>query len=358
MPAKFIQSPDRHAHPWVGRWLLVMALMVMLMAFVGAATRLTESGLSIVDWRPVTGAVPPLSKNDWQVEFKKYQTSPQYQKMNKDMTLSDFKNIYWWEYIHRLIGRVLGVVFIVPFVVAIARRHLSLQLGLKIFSVFLLGGLQGAIGWWMVKSGLVNTPAVSAYRLGIHLTLAAVIYAGLLYLGLSVLLPSVQKNKIDKWFLFLTILFFITLFSGALMAGSDAGLTYNTYPLMDGKLFPTGYLQLTPWWRNFFENVTAIQFNHRFLTFAWFVSVIISWLKMRRVHLVPRHRKVLKGLLHLTFLQLIWGVALLLIIGRLGHIPVYLASMHQLFAFAILGMVIWALYEQRIRPIATRSSRG
>lgn len=261
-------------------WLYAVAALVFVMVLVGGATRLTESGLSITEWKPVTGALPPLSETEWQTEFAKYQEIPQYRVVNKGMTLDEFKTIFWWEWGHRLLGRLIGFAFAIPFAIflitgRIGRRHL-VPLG----SLMVLGGLQGFVGWYMVKSGLVDRVSVSQYRLAIHLTLALIIFAAILWVarGLAPERAAVTRNprlRLTAW----TILglTFVQLFLGALVAGLDAGLAYPTWPLMDGDFIPpiSSLLVMDPAWKNFFENVLTVQFLHRMTAYLLIIVAVV-----------------------------------------------------------------------------------
>ena len=239
------------------------------MVVVGGVTRLTHSGLSIVEWQPIVGTLPPLSQADWQETFGKYRLTPQYLQVNKGMTLEEFKGIFWWEYWHRLLGRVIGVVFLVPLLWFIARREIPPGYAGKLFGIFLLGGLQGALGWYMVKSGLVDDPRVSQFRLTAHLGLALAIFAAMLWAGLSLIYPSRAKWELvpdpstRAWAIGVALLVFVMALSGGLVAGIRAGFAYNTFPLMNGRLVPPEIFMLEPWWRNFFWNMATVQFDHR-----------------------------------------------------------------------------------------------
>ena len=253
--------------------------MVLATLFVGGVTRLTHSGLSIVEWQPLLGAIPPLSEADWRSVFAKYQQSPEYLKVNLHMTLAEFKFIFWWEWVHRLLGRLIGVVFFVPFLWFLLRGKLSRatapQLMPKLLGFFVLGGLQGVLGWYMVKSGLVDNPHVSQFRLAAHLGLAFLIFGLMWWTGLGLLAPRVVAargtplRKIQLAGAALAALLLVMVLSGALVAGTHAGLIYNTFPLMGAGVMPPDLLALQPAWTNFFENQIMIQFDHRMI--AWFL---------------------------------------------------------------------------------------
>ena len=255
-------------------WLLGVAALVFAMIVVGGAVRLTDSGLSITEWQPLLGAIPPLNEADWLAAFEKYKAIPEYSVVNAGMSLEAFKAIYWWEWAHRFLGRFIGIAFAVPFLVFLALRKLRGSFALKCLGVLALGGLQGAIGWYMVKSGLVERIDVSQYRLALHLLTAFSILTLLVWLALE---AGSQSNRIRlntvthgqrRTAIALFALVFVQSGLGALVAGLKAGLTYNTWPLMDGKLVPDGLMLQSPWYVNFFENVTTVQFDHRLVAYA------------------------------------------------------------------------------------------
>src|SRR5687767_12934217 len=256
-------SNDRRA---VAAWLLVCAALVFLIVVVGGVTRLTRSGLSIVEWQPLIGALPPLSEAHWQELFAKYRTTPEFRLVNFDMTLEGFKRIFWWEYAHRLLGRLIGVVFLLPFVWFLVRGRLERTLAWKLAGVFALGALQGALGWYMVKSGLVDDPRVSHFRLTAHLGVALAIFAALLWIALD-LLPGENRvpgsPSVARAAACVAAVVFVMALSGAMVAGLRAGSAYNTFPLMNGHLIPPEILMLEPWWKNFLYNMATVQFVHR-----------------------------------------------------------------------------------------------
>jgi cytochrome c oxidase assembly protein subunit 15 len=321
-------------------WLTACTLMVALIVVIGGLTRLTESGLSIVEWKPVTGTLPPLSESAWQEEFLHYQQSPQYQKINKGMTLAEFKHIFWLEYAHRLLGRLIGIVFLLPLLYALHKRYVPQKIKKRLWMIFALGGIQGAIGWWMVSSGLINEPRVSPILLAFHLGTAFLIFSLLLWSLLDVLdlpladsTPDILSIRRAGWAL--TGLIFLQVLLGALVAGLDAGLTYNTYPLMDGRIIPEGLALLHPAWRNFLENVTTVQFDHRLIAHLLLISVVAFCFALPR-HVIDRHVRRLAAIMALALLlQFGLGVATLLSV-----VAIPLASAHQggavmLFALSI-----------------------
>jgi len=339
----------------IGLWLLVCCAMVFGAVVIGGITRLTESGLSITEWLPVVGALPPLSQAEWLRVFALYQASPQYEAINAGMSLAEFKLIFWWEWVHRLWGRLIGVVFLLPFLWFVATGQVSWRLGRRLLALFILGGLQGALGWYMVRSGLVDDPTVSQYRLTAHLGLALLILGAMLVTALALLYPRPEPVAdarraglrllaiVAVWALATTIL------SGGFMAGTDAGFSYNSFPLMDGALWPGGYFSIEPWYVNPFENITAIQFNHRWLAMATFAMVAILWWRSRWVVLMPRVRRLANSIVVLAVAQVLLGIATLLL-----AVPVPLAAAHQANGVLLLSAMLWFAYE--LRPAVPRVS--
>lgn len=326
----------------IGRWLLVCCGVLLALVMLGGATRLTESGLSIVDWRPVTGVLPPIGDAEWQAEFQRYQDSPQYTKVNQGMALSDFKLIFWYEYAHRLLARLLGLVFALPLLVFWLRGMIPQRLRWPLVGILLLGAAQGYMGWFMVKSGLVDIPRVSHYRLAAHLSLALMIYASMFWLALRTLWPPHTSGKsLGKLSGLLLGLVAVTIVFGAFVAGLRAGLMYNTFPLMNGHLIPPGMGAFQPLWLNALENPVTVQFIHRCLALTTFAVVAGLWLSWRRVELVPAQRLALNALAAMTLLQVSLGIATLLY-----HVPVALGTLHQggavLLLSAVLAMGHWS----------------
>lgn len=329
-------------------WLLACCALVFAMVVVGGVTRLTNSGLSIVEWQPIVGTFPPLSQNDWEVVFEKYHQTPQYQKVNQGMSLEEFKGIFWWEYFHRLLGRVIGLAFFIPFVYFVARKGIDRPLGLKLAGIFLLGGLQGAMGWYMVKSGLVDNPHVSQYRLTAHLGLAFVIYATMLRVALGLLFPASASRGDDRlrslrqFSLALTSLIFIMVLSGGFVAGIRAGLAYNTFPLMNGHFIPPEIFMLEPWYRNFFDNMATVQFDHRMI--AWMLAFLVPlfWFKSRQSPLPASTRLACNLLLAMLAVQISLGIATLLLV-----VPLPLAAAHQGGAVLLFTAALWVNHKLR-----------
>jgi cytochrome c oxidase assembly protein subunit 15 len=341
----------------VGLWLAVWAAMVLLTVVIGGITRLTESGLSITEWRPVTGTFPPLTASDWEAEFSRYRQIPEYQLHKPGMTLAGFKRIYLVEYVHRLWARLVGLAFALPFLVFVARRMLSAPLARRLALLLILLALQGAMGWYMVKSGLTVRTDVSQYRLAAHLALALVIYvitvwtaAELLGVGQAGSRTGGQaksaESALRRWLFGFTIYVFLTILSGAFVAGLDAGKAWNTFPLMGGRVIPPGYSALTPWYLNLFENPAAVQFHHRVLGLGVLLGAIVLW-RARR-HGMPRAtRRALGALVLLAVAQAGLGVTTLLL-----AVPVPVAALHQAGAVLVLTAAILALQGAQTRTDA------
>lgn len=328
MTAQSVAAPAATAipeHRRVGLWLLICCALVIVMVLLGGVTRLTESGLSIVEWKPVTGVLPPLGEAAWRDEFAKYQQFPEYRKVNHGMTLAEFQRIWWMEYSHRLFGRLIGVVFLLPFLWFLARRAVPPGLTGHLWLVFLLGAAQGAMGWYMVKSGLVDRPDVSQYRLAAHFGLAVVIYLYMLWLALGLLWPPRARADIGAGLVLVLVV--IQALLGALVAGLDAGLHYNTFPLMNGEFVPAGIGQQEPWWLNLFENPITVQFQHRLG--AYVVTLAALWLWWRTPG-ATRH-----VLLAALALQMLLGILTLLYV-----VPLPLAAAHQAGALLLLTTVL------------------
>ena len=335
----------------VARWLFVCAGMVFAMAVIGAITRLSESGLSIMEWAPVAGILPPLSAAEWQRLFELYQQIPEYREENLGMSLAEFKTIFWWEYIHRLWGRLIGVVFLLPFLWFLVTKRLTRRIAGHLAAVFLLGGLQGGLGWFMVASGFAERTDVSQYRLVLHLSVAIVIYAYLilLALGLSEAKPAISPDRqaiqLRRGLGLLLALILATMVSGGFVAGLNAGMTYNTFPLMDGRLVPEGYAMLSPWPKNLFENVAAVQFNHRVLAMTTVAITLGLWAWGRRLRLAPQAGRLLAGLGGFALIQLGLGVWTLLAV-----VPLWLGAAHQAGALVLFGLGLATWHHLRPAP--------
>ncbi len=327
-------------------WLLAIAAMIFAMAVIGAITRLTESGLSIMEWAPFSGALPPLSQAEWERLFGLYQQIPEYKLQNAGMSLADFQQIFWWEWIHRLWGRLIGVVFLVPFLWFLWKRRLPGWFKPHGWALLLLGGAQGALGWFMVASGFAERTDVSQYRLAAHLFLALALYAYVVWLALRLARPApaalAAARGLRRGLKALLMLLAVTIVSGAFVAGLDAGLTYNSYPLMDGHLVPRGYWMQEPPLSNLFENVAAVQFNHRLLTHLTALLALGLWVWSWRLALPAPARRALAALGLLVLLQIGLGIVTLL-----AAVPVVLGALHQAGAILVLTATLAALYLVR-----------
>lgn len=333
-------TPDR-LKP-VRIWLYVMALMVLAMVVVGGLTRLTESGLSITEWKPITGIIPPLSEAEWQHEFELYQQIPQYQVLNQGMTLDEFKFIFFWEWFHRALGRVIGLVFAVPFLVFLVQRRFTWNLAAPLAGLFVLGGFQGALGWWMVTSGLTTLTSVSQYRLAAHLTAALLLFMALVWVARRLTPNRGIANPADRpAALILLLLVILQIAAGAFVAGLDAGMGYNTWPLMDGALVPNGLGVMEPWWRNLFENALTVQFIHRTIAYVIVLYAGALWIWRRgQGGWLPR-------IALLVVLQVVLGIGTLVM-----QVPLSLALGHQALAFMLAGAVTAWLADMRPKSLA------
>jgi len=321
----------------VAKWLFICCAMVFFMVILGGVTRLTGSGLSMVDWRPIMGAIPPITAEDWQATFQMYKQSPEFIIKNYSMDVGNFKQIFWLEYLHRLLGRLIGLVFFFPFIFFFMKGYLKIKEFPKYLLMLVLGGMQGLLGWYMVKSGLVDNPAVSQYRLTAHLSSAFLIYGFMFWVALSLVYP--KKAKPHSWSIYtkaLTALIIVTIISGGFVAGLKAGKVYNTYPMMGNYWIPPDLFAIEPIWLNFFENIITVQFNHRILTFITFILISFYWLKVRQLKLSNRISKAVNALLHTTILQFILGISTLLML-----VPIALAAAHQATAMILLTVSLY-----------------
>ena len=328
------RNRDLRNRALVRGWLYVVLLVLFALVVVGGSTRLTGSGLSITEWKPIHGVIPPLNQAEWQEEFLRYQQIPQYSEINKGMSLDDFKSIFWWEWAHRLLARGVGVVFALPLLFFWATRRIERGLGPKLSGILLLGGMQGAIGWWMVASGLVDRVSVSQYRLATHLTLAALIFIATMVVarGLAPHSEPAADRTTQRTAGVLVLLALIQIYLGGLVAGLHAGLTYNTWPLMDGKLVPDDLLLLQPAWRNFFESPKTVQFVHRIGAYVVFLAALWHMVATWRRRPGTTHARRATLLFVLVLLQASIGVATLVM-----EVPLHLALTHQAFALIVLG---------------------
>ena len=347
--ARLAQAP-------VAAWLFVCCLMIFLMIVVGGITRLTLSGLSITEWKPLIGVIPPLSSADWTAEFAKYKQVPEYRAVHYAMSLAEFKSIYYWEYLHRLLGRVIGLAFAVPFAWFVARRQLQRQLVLPLAGILLLGFAQGVLGWYMVESGLADRVEVSQYRLVAHLALALAIYSAILWIALGIVRKPAQPGVSPAWRRgaeAALALVALTIAAGGFVAGIRAGLTYNTFPLMDGRLVPAGYDQLQPHYMNWFENIAAVQFDHRVLAMASFAAMLSLWVAGLRSRLPNPARTALHILLAAAALQVILGISTLILV-----VPIPLAAAHQAGALLLLSAAIFLRHTLRPAAVMDEGARA
>ena len=331
-------APSRGSPRAVAAWLLVCCALVFAMVVVGGVTRLTHSGLSITEWQPIVGTVPPLSAADWEEAFAKYRATPEYRQVNAGMTLAQFQRIFWWEYAHRLLGRAIGVVFLLPFLWFAVRRRLPPGYALPLATIFLLGGAQGALGWYMVQSGLVDDPRVSQFRLTAHLGLAVLIFGAMLWTALSLLRPAAARRATGTARLAraYAALVFVMILTGGLVAGLRAGFAYNTFPLMQGHVVPPGILMLEPAWKNFFWNMATVQFDHRAL--AWMLALVtplLWWRVQRAPDASGGARTAAHALLAMLAVQVALGIATLV-----NVVPLPLAALHQAGAVLVAALAL------------------
>lgn len=318
-------------------WLAICAAMIFAMVVIGGVTRLTESGLSITEWRPITGTIPPLTVEDWQAEFAKYQRIPEFREKNATMTLDEFKTIFWWEYVHRLWGRLIGLAFALPLAWFAFTGRVRGSLLARLCGLLALGGLQGAVGWWMVASGLVDNPHVSHWRLAAHLGLAVLVY-GLILALVERLQPS-SRLATPAWLKRLSFILvwaiFMVILSGALVAGLDAGLVYNTFPTMGDQWIPDE-VYLAENTAHFFSTPAAVQFLHRWFAKTIAVAILVFWALARRVPLAPAQRMPVDLLAGMAMVQI--GLGILTIILQ---VPIGLAAAHQAGALVLYGLAVW-----------------
>jgi heme a synthase len=327
-------------------WLITGAFLVASMVVVGGITRMTNSGLSMVEWKLIMGILPPLSPEEWQDTFEKYQTFPEYQKINSHFALDDFKSIFWWEYSHRMLGRLIGIIFLVPFIIFWLKGHFTKKWLWRLSGLFILGGFQGFLGWYMVKSGLVNNPDVSHYRLAAHLIAALLLFSYIIWLIMELINPGKSCIKIRGYRFSIWLLYFMALVQityGALVAGLNAGLFYPTFPTMNGEWVPAsigvqingvGCMALV-------NDITTVQFIHRWLGITLFFSIVAIYL-LYAPSLLTKARKRLKALLWLVTLQASLGILVLLL-----SVPLILAVLHQFTAAILLGAIVINLHGSR-----------
>lgn len=334
-PAAALNASPRPRPRAIAVWLLAIAILVFLMVVVGGITRLTESGLSIVRWEPVSGVLPPIGEAAWAAEFAAYKQSPQYRLVNQGMSLADFKTIYFWEYVHRLLGRIIGLAFALPLAWFAWKRAIPGGYGWKLAGLLALGALQGAIGWWMVASGLVDRPDVSHIRLAVHLLLALAIFAALLWVALDLLRlagdAEARPARMPTSAIWMLSLLFLQFLFGAYVAGLDAGYAYSSWPKMGGEWFPADAPMLEPWLRNFADNPIMVQFVHRWLAFA----VAAAALVLARSAWAKGHREAAGTLLAAVVLQILLGILTLL-----SGVELWIAAAHQATAVLLLAAAL------------------
>lgn len=322
------------AKPIVRRWLILVALLIFAMVVVGGATRLTDSGLSITEWQPILGAIPPLNAVDWQLAFAKYQHSSQFKLQNNNMEMAAFQFIYWWEWSHRLLGRLLGIIFLVPFLYFALNGQLQKRMWPRLLFLFILGGAQGALGWYMVRSGLVDRVDVSQYRLAAHLTLAVALFAAVIWVINTLDYKHSLPKSFDAWIaLTLLALIFVQVAAGGFVAGLDAGMGYNTWPQMDGQWIPDNLFTMSPAWKNFFENALTVQFDHRIM--AYTILILAVW-----------HAAKSTTTSSMLVAFAVFGQACLGVLTLLLHVPLPVALAHQSMALVVVAAAVWNLHKQ------------
>jgi heme a synthase len=326
-------------------WLRIVAFLVFCMIILGGATRLTDSGLSITEWQPVMGAIPPLSAADWNDVFEKYKLTTEFKLQNAAMSLADFKVIFWWEWAHRLLGRLIGVAFALPLLVFAVMGKIRGKLWPRLLLLLALGAAQGALGWYMVASGLAGRLDVSQYRLAAHLTLASSIFAAIVWVAMGLGRSRHAPRSFDDWFAALLVgLILLQIAAGGFVAGLDAGQGYNTWPKIDGAWLPSGLDVMKPLWRNAFENALTVQFNHRMMAYVIFVlGLIHAWRAF--------------SLSALTLGYAIFTQAALGVLTLLLAVPVALGLAHQAMAMIVLMIAIWNLHTRLAMPLPAPDRR-
>jgi len=343
MPA--MSANARNSRRTVATWLFACCALVFVMVVIGGITRLTHSGLSIVEWQPVMGAIPPLNDQQWAQTFAKYQQTPEFKLRNHDMTVEGFKGIFWWEYIHRLMGRLIGLAFLLPFLYFLARRRLDADVAWTLGGIFILGALQGAMGWFMVQSGLVDEPRVSSLRLAAHLGLAFLIFACMFWVALGLIrrerspVSDGMRGRAGG----MVALVFLMVLSGALVAGIRAGYAYNTWPLMNGHFIPPEILLVEPWYANIAYNMATVQFIHRTLAMVIALMAIGLWIDVRREPPNDRARRWSTILLLVVAAQVAIGIGTLLL-----RVPVNLGVLHQAGSLVVFSCAL--AFRHALRP--------
>ena len=351
LSADLIQLPSHRTRvadqAAIAAWLAVMVLLVLAMVVVGGATRLTDSGLSITEWQPILGAIPPLSDAEWNIALEKYRQIPEYREINRGMSMEAFQFIFWWEWGHRFLGRIIGLVFAIGLVVFWWRGSLPSRLKPWLVGLLLLGGLQGFVGWYMVQSGLVERVDVSQYRLALHLSIAFVILALLVWVrqqvtaDTSASATTMRTVPRSQLWLAAALVVFILLQAaiGGFVAGTKAGLIYNTWPLMDGEFVPSGLFMLTPWWLNAFENHTAIQFNHRIAAYVILVAALVHAVVLAATS--DAGSPVRSGAILAAAIVAQAGLGIWTLLAAEGEIPIGLGLAHQGGAAVVLAIAVW-----------------
>ncbi len=339
----------QHNDRQIASWLLLCATIIVAMILLGGVTRLTHSGLSMVEWKPLVGVIPPIGEQAWQTTFDKYKQFPEYQKVNKGMSLSEFKSIFLFEYAHRVLGRLIGLIFLIPFLYFKFTGRIKPEMTPKLITLFILGGLQGLLGWYMVKSGLVDNPSVSQYRLTAHLGMAVLIYIYMLWVAFGLLFSSNDQLSgtcspgLSRFSKFLVGLIFLMILSGGMVAGTRAGLIFNTFPLMGDTFIPFGLYAMEPFWLSMFEDHTTIQFNHRMFAYSLFVLILGFAIQLFRSGVDGRLRYGAHVLLVMLLVQITLGISTLL-----QHVPVTLAAAHQGGAILLLTAALYVCHALSI----------
>jgi cytochrome c oxidase assembly protein subunit 15 len=330
-------------------WLLSGCLLIFLMVIIGGITRLTNSGLSMVDWKLIMGAIPPIGDEAWQKTFEQYQQFPEYQMVNYHFTLAEFKSIFFWEYFHRLLGRLIGLVFIIPFVYFLIKKKLTKKLTIQCLIILGMGALQGAIGWWMVKSGLVKDPDVSHYRLAIHLITAFLTFAYTFWVALNLIYPNNHSNYsgLRKVFCLLFGVTVLQIIYGAFVAGLNAGFVINTWPKMGDEWISDSVFTIEPLWLSLVEGLAGVQFVHRYLAYVVVVVIGYIWFKTRKMELTSIQKQGVNILLIAVLLQFVLGVFTLLL-----AVPVWLGVAHQLGAFLLLTAIVFVMNAFKKQALA------
>ena len=344
-----VKNITKYYNPYIYLWLITITAMVLGIIVIGGLTRLTDSGLSMTDWRPILGVIPPLNNDDWKAVFDMYKLSPEFKIVNKNMNLEEFKYIFWWEWFHRVFARLIGVVFIIPLIFFIIKKQLNSILYKRLTVVFLFGLFQAFVGWWMVKSGLSENPYVSPYRLTFHLMNALLIFSMLLWIAMdyrySMKMNFFSRPFTSDFYIFISIiLIFITIASGGFMAGTNSGQSFNTFPLMNGKFIPDDYHMEGYGIYNIFENTVAINFNHRWLSIFVFFYIIFICFKFIKFNNKNISSTLVYLILFFLTLQVLLGIFTLL-----SNVYLPLASMHQTNSILLLSTLLISYHQYKIR---------